>query len=187
MGYHHNKMLTYDEYRAFEFDDDDAFVYELINGEIVKKASPTFQHQRISRKITVLFDRYLAEHPIGEVFYAPLDVVLDNFNAPQPDVFFVSHERSFILNEAEGIVIGTPDLIVEIISPGSIRRDRYEKKERYEEAGVCEFWLVDANNRSIEVFNLIENRYELSSLAEQHGAVQSTVLAGLEIAISQIM
>ncbi len=177
------KKLTYKEFRALEFDDNDFSRYELINGEIVKKSSPSLQHQRISRKLVVAIDNYLTTNPIGEVFAAPLDVVLEEHEAPQPDIFFVSKDRDFVLNEAEGVVIGTPDLIVEIISPTSVRRDRYDKKELYERYGVREYWLVDPQNRSIEVFAFINNRYQLHSFADAEGKAISAVLPGFEVEV----
>ena len=82
------KKMTYSEFRAMEFDDNDPFQYELIGGEIVRKSSPTIRHQRILRKLVVAIDNYLTQNPIGEVFSAPLDVVLEEHTAPQPDVFF---------------------------------------------------------------------------------------------------
>jgi len=181
------KKLSYAEFRAMEFDDNDPYQYELIEGEIVRKSSPTIRHQRISRKMVVAIDNYLTENPIGEVFSAPLDVVLEEHTAPQPDVFFVSKGREFILNEEEGVVIGTPDLIVEIISPGSAKRDRYEKKELYERFGVREFWLADPNNRTIEVFAFSENTYRLQGFADAENKAISIVLPGFEVDVAKLM
>ncbi len=182
------KKYTYAEFRALEFPDNDLFNYELLDGEIVQKPSPSLQHQRISRKLIVAIDNYLTQNPVGEVFHAPLDVVLEDRSAPQPDVFFVSKERDFILDEKEGVVIGTPDLIVEIISPSSVQRDRYQKKELYERFAVREFWLVDPQNRSIEIFTLAQNQYQLHAFADESGnTVTSLVLPGLEISVTQIM
>lgn len=177
------KKLTYKEFRALEFEDNDFARYELLNGEIVKKSSPSLQHQRISGNIYFAMRNYLVANPIGEVFAAPLDVVLEEHEAPQPDVFFVSKDRDFVLNEAEGVVIGTPDLIVEIISPTSVRRDRHDKKDLYEHCGVREYWLIDPQNRSIEVFAYTNNRYQLHSFADAEGKAVSAVLPDFEIEV----
>lgn len=86
------------------------------------------------------------------------------------------------------MVIGTPDLIVEIISPSSVQRDRYQKKELYERFAVREFWLVDPQNRSIEIFTLAQNQYQLHAFADETGAsIASTVLPGLEISVPKLM
>lgn len=180
------KKMTYAEYRALEFEDTDNFQYELLNGEVVKKASPTVQHQRISMRLIAALLRHLSDHPVGEIFHAPLDVVLSDLNAPQPDVIFICNERLHIINEQEQVIIGAPDLLIEIISTGSIKRDRIEKKDLYEQFGVPEFWLVDPNNRSVEVYQMLENRYRVFAFAAEVGKVQSAVLAGFELDIDDI-
>lgn len=180
------KKVTYAEYRQLEFDDDDNFQYELLNGEVVRKASPTVQHQRIARRLVKAFEKYLDEKPVGELLFAPLDVVLDDYNSPQPDIFIIRSARKHIVDEQEQIVRGAPDLVVEIISPGSIRRDRFDKKDLYEQAGVPEFWIVDPNNRSIEVHTLQEERYKVFAFAAETGKVQSSVLEGFEFEVADI-
>ncbi len=180
------KKMTWAEYRALEFEDTDNFQYELLNGEIVKKASPTVQHQRISMRLIAAFLQHLSGKDIGEIFHAPLDVVLDDFNVPQPDVIFIRKERGHIIHEQEQVIIGAPDILVEIISGGSIKRDRIEKKDLYEQFGVPEFWIVDPNNRSVEVYQLQERRYKLFAFAAETGKVQSSVLAGLELEVAEI-
>lgn len=94
------KKHTYAEFRSLEFPDNDLSNYELLDGEIVQEPSPSLQHQRISRKIVVAIDNYLTQNPIGEVFSAPLDVVLEDRTAPQPDVF--SCRKSAISSSTSG-------------------------------------------------------------------------------------
>ena len=180
------KKMTWAEYRALEFGDTDNFQYELLNGEIVKKASPTVLHQRIIRRVVKLFEKYLDANPSGELFFAPLDVALDDFNVPQPDVIFIRKERGHIIHEQEQVIMGAPDILVEIISGGSIKRDRIEKKDLYEQFGVAEFWIVDPNNRSVEVYQLEDDRYKLFAFAAETGKVQSSVLEGLELEVAEI-
>lgn len=180
------KMLTYKEYREMEFDDDDNFQYELINGELMKKASPTIEHQRLVRKIAFAIEKHLESNPVGEVFFAPLDVVLDDHNVPQPDVFYVGKDKEYILNETEQVVIGIPDIIVEILSPGSVKRDRIIKKKIYEQFGVPEFWLVDPSYNNVEIFHLVGGAYELADFIEVAGTVKSTVLTGFELPLDKI-
>lgn len=178
------KKLTYAEFRALDFEENDNGYYELLEGEIVRKDSVTIQHQRVSGNLFVKIDNYLTQNPIGEVFSAPLDVVLEDRTAPQPDVFFVAKDRDFILDEKEGVVIGTPDLIIEIISPSSVQRDRYQKKEIYQRFAVREFWLIDPQNRSIEIFTLAQNQYQLHAFADETGAsIGSVVLPGFEVSV----
>ncbi len=180
------KKLTYREFRELEFDDNDTYWYELINGELVQKQSPSIRHQRISRKIERALDNYAEKTQSGELFHAPLDVVLDDYNAYHPDVFFIKKERSFILDNKEQVVIGSPDLVVEILSKSTAVYDKGAKRETYERNGVREYWLVDPRNKSVEVYGLIEQRYKLIAYQEETGMVKSAVLEGFELDIEKI-
>ena len=180
------KLLTYQEYREMEFDEDDNFQYELLNGILVRKSSPTIQHQRISGNIYFRMRLFVEEKQAGEVFTAPLDVVLDEHNAPQPDVFYVSKDKKYILDEQEQVIIGTPDIIVEVLSPGTGKHDRILKKKIYERSGVPEYWIVDPLYRSVEIFKLKDGRYELLDYLEESGTVKSDVLKGFELPLDKI-
>src|SRR5438034_8433140 len=83
-------------------------------------------------------------------------------------------------------IFGTPDLLVELISPSSVRRDRYEKKDLYARFGVKEYWIGDPANKALEILTLKEGRYELHYCAEEKGKLASLVLAGLEFDLSDI-
>ena len=122
--------------------------------------------------------RHVEAHKLGEVFFAPLDVVLDETNVVQPDIIFVATASAGILDRRG--VMGAPDLAVEIISPTSLRRDRYDKRELYARFGVKEFWLADVANQSIEVLSLQESAYRLLCCATPEGRVRSEVLPGFE-------
>ncbi|MDZ7933992.1 MAG: Uma2 family endonuclease [Emticicia sp.] len=140
------KRTTYAEFRQMEFDEDDRYHYELINGEIVKKSAPSPQHQRLSRNLFRQLDNIILAKKMGEIFYAPIDVFLDEHCVPQPDLVFVSQDNIHRITK-DGIEC-VPDLVVEIISPSSVIRDRVEKKNIYERFGVKEFWLIDPQNDS---------------------------------------
>jgi Uma2 family endonuclease len=180
------QKLTYQEYREMEFDDNDPYLYELLKGTLVKKSSPTLIHQRISRKLLFTFETYILQKKCGEIFYAPLDVVLDEENAPQPDLVYVSNENSAVLNEEELVIVGTPDLVIEILSPGTAKRDKTLKKDIYGQFGVKEYWLVDPGNKTIEVYTLQNNRYELFAFADAEENVKSALLPDLAFALTTI-
>ncbi len=181
-----HKKLTYKEFREMEFDDNDPFEYELINGELVKKQSPTFRHQRISTIIENLLFNYAQKTKAGMMLHAPLDVVLDDGNAYHPDVFFIKAERSFVINEAEQIIIGAPDLVVEILSKGTAIYDKGDKKDTYEKYGVREFWLVDPLSKSVEIYAYVEQQFKLTQYAAESGTMKSLVLEGLEFQVEDI-
>jgi Uma2 family endonuclease len=113
-----------------------------------------------------------------------VDVVLDAENAVQPDLVFISRANLGIIQHRA--IFGTPDLPVELVSPSSVRRDRYDKKELYARFGVKEYWIGDPANQALEVLTLKEGRYELLGCAEGKGKLTSPVLAGLEFDLSEI-
>ncbi len=180
------QKVTYQAFREMDFPDGDTFLYELLNGVIVRKSAPHIIHQRILRKLVRRFEDFILEAGAGEVFFAPVDVVLSNENAPQSDLVFVSKHNTAILNVEEGIINGVPDLVVEIIFPGSVKRDRIEKMAIYEQFKIKEYWLVDPNNQSIEIYTLQNDKYALHAFADATEKVQSVVLAGLEVDAAEV-
>lgn len=164
----------------------DTSIYELINGEIIRRASPSSPHQRVSFRLSVEFGIYNKKKKAGEFLAAPFDVFFDEYTAGvQPDLLFVSNERAFIVQPNNGIV-GAPDLIVEIISPGTVDRDRIIKKDVNERFGVQEYWIADPAYHSVEVHILENNRYQLFSFAEAKGKITSSLLPGFSLDVSKV-
>ncbi len=180
------KRLTYQDFKNWEFDENDPDWYELINGELVRKQSPTLRHQRISRKIERLLDAFALRTDSGEMLHAPLDVFLDDGNVYHPDVFFVKKDRDFIFDLKEQVVMGAPDVVFEILSKSTAAEDRGPKMENYEKYGVREYWLVDPQKRSIEVYGLVNQRYRLIQYAEETGKIKSQTLAGFEMEVAEL-
>ncbi|MBI5917712.1 MAG: Uma2 family endonuclease [Bacteroidetes bacterium] len=179
-----SKKITVEDFLQMEFEGEDAY-YELINGEIVKKAAPSPRHQEASVLLTSKLVNHVLPNKLGKIFNAPIDVFLDEYNHVQPDILFISTENQGIIDYKDGI-LGVPDLIVEIISPGSFAIDRFEKKNAYEHAGVREYWLVDPNNLSVEIYKNIGQQFELAQVASEEGKLQSIVLAGFELDIQAL-
>jgi Uma2 family endonuclease len=168
--------LTYAEFQHLDLPEGDTHIYELIKGEIVKRSSPNTPHQRTSFLLSTEFGIYNRQKKVGQFFTAPYDVYLDEYNAGiQPDLIFVSNERNFVIRENNGIV-GAPDLVVEILSKGTMNKDRGDKMEVYEQFAIREYWAVDSQNRSIEVYQMQENRYRLFAFAADEAVVRSSVL-----------
>ena len=180
------KRLTYQKFRNLEFDDNDNFWYELINGELVRKQAPTIQHQRISGEIEFALKTFERKTQSGIMLHAPSDVILDDGNAYHPDIFFIKKERYFIIDEAEQIVIGAPDLVIEILSKSTAVYDKGDKKDTYEKYGVREYWLVDPKKKSIEVYSLKEERFRLTAYFEGSGTLKSAVLEDFEMDIAKV-
>ncbi len=180
------KKITVKEFLQMEFEGEDAY-YELINGEIVKKSSPSLRHQETSQNINFEMLKFVRTKKMGKVFTAPTDVYLDDYTHLIPDLFFVSKKNKNILDYGgEGIVRGAPDLIVEILSPSSTLKDRFDKKNIYEKRGVREYWIVDPNNKTIEIYENKKGVYEPFSFAAGEGKVASKVLKGLELEVKGI-
>lgn len=173
------EKIRWPEFREMELDEADAYLYELIDGKIMKRNHPGLKHQRVLGRLYALFNAFVLSGNVGEVLFAPFGVILDEFNDVQPDLIFVSENQKSILRE-DGIH-GVPELLVEIISPTSVTRDRVRKKAVYERLGVAEYWLVDPQNGSIEVYERTDVGYELFSDSETNPVVKSKVLAGLEV------
>ena len=123
--------------------------YELIDGEFVLVASPSPEHQRLSRGLFLRFQRVVGDGGLGEVFYAPLDVRLADGSIVQPDVIVVLHDRAQIV--ADKLIEGAPSLLVEIESPSSRAVDWRRKAGVYARTGVPEYWRVEPEARAITV------------------------------------
>ena len=174
--------ITVREFLDMDFEE--GYLYELINGEIMKHASPSTLHQRTSRKLLRQMDNFVVEHNLGEVFYAPYDVLLDEENLALPDLVFVSAARAHIVGPNR--IEGAPDLVVEILSPGNWKIDRGDKMKIYERFGVAEYWIVDPRSQSIEVYVLRDGDYDLAWAAAESGEIESGVLPGFKLDIQQV-
>jgi Uma2 family endonuclease len=126
---------------------------ELVHGFVREPPAPRYGHQSLLTHLGALLDRHVRERHLGQVCVAPVDVVLDEPAAlvVQPDIIFVTTDRLSIVRER---VFGPPDLVVEVLSPGTARRDRTTKLAWYRRYGVRECWLVDLRTRSLEVVEL---------------------------------
>lgn len=129
---------------------------ELLNGKIVMMSSPSVNHNRVASNIFYSFRSYLKGKSC-ETFSDGVDVYLTKNDRVIPDIMIVC-DKSII--KPDGIH-GAPDLVVEVLSPGTAKNDRGYKKDLYEKAGVREYWLVDPNMRSIEAYLLSEGKYIL--------------------------
>ena len=167
-----------------EMDVESGFIYELINGEIVKKSAPSPKHQKASGKLFRALSTFVEQKQLGEVLYAPLDVFLGEYNSLQPDLLFVAKAREEIITENG--VEGAPDLIVEILSPSTMKNDRGDKMKIYRQHQVREYWIVDPKNQSIEVYQLQNNEYDLASFAVEEGEINSLVLEGFSLNVKPL-
>lgn len=174
------KRWTYEDYYGL----DDTQRYEVIGGNLLMAPAPDTWHQEWSRELFHIIDRHVRNRKAGKVFYAPLDVVLDETNTVQPDIVFVASANVEIIQRRA--IFGSPDLLVELISPSSVQRDRYVKRQLYARFGVKEYWIGDPANKALEILTLKKGHYELRCCAEEKGLLTSQVLAGLKFDLSDI-
>jgi Uma2 family endonuclease len=134
---------------------------QLINGEFVESPAPTINHQTVIKVLFRAADE-LERQGKGTAFFAPVDVYLRETETYQPDVVFISNNRSAIIGEKK--IEGAPDIVMEILSPSTAYYDLRHKKQVYGETGVLEYWIVDPMERTVEVFT---NRDGEFCLAEE--------------------
>jgi Uma2 family endonuclease len=176
--------LTYDDFMLFP---DDGMRHELIDGEHYVSPSPNIRHQGISGSLFLLLGAWLETHPIGRVFYAPLDVVFSRFDVVEPDLLFLSAARAAEALQGDFVRV-VPELVVEILSKDTRKRDETIKRLLYERAGVAEYWLVDPRTDVIRVYRQARARFaRAAELSREAGDVLATpLLPGLEMPLSRI-
>jgi Uma2 family endonuclease len=151
---------------------------ELIEGEIIVMTSPNVIHQRL---ILLLADLVRRLMPNGEAFIAPLDVRLDMHNVFQPDLIWVAQDSKCTITEQR--LEGAPDLVVEILSPGTLRRDKTVKFLLYEKHGVREYWMIDPTG-AIEVWALQGKEFAYQGAFKAGESFVSPVLSGATVDVS---
>jgi len=163
---------------------DESERYEIYDGQLIPMApSPDFHHQEIAANLHLLLSGFVRPRQLGKLVFAPADVVLSDDNVVQPDLLFIAKENLGIIQKQ---VHGAPDLVVEILSPSTLRYDRQNKLELYARFGVKEYWIVDPANRSLEILVFEGNRFAVHSIAAETGLAESKVLPGLSIDVAHI-
>ncbi len=157
--------------------------YEIIAGlRYDFLSSPKYVHQKILTNFHLGFHAACSMN--GEILLAPMDVHFDEDNIVQPDVIYIANENLGIIRD--GFVFGVPDLLVEILSESTGRRDKTVKKALYERSGVREYWLVDPIYRIVEQFVLTDQRYQLEATLTEEERLTSPTIPCLTIELSAI-
>jgi Uma2 family endonuclease len=165
---------------------DDGNRYEIIEGELFVSCAPNLMHQTVSMNLGVNIKNYLSRNPIGVVWATP-GVILSKFSGVIPDLVFVSNDRRAEIASGDRIT-GAPDLMIEIVSPGTEneRRDRVAKRQLYGRHGVREYWVVDPYQRTVEVYVLEGQTLKLRATYSEADALASSVLPGFSCAVEEI-
>jgi len=175
--------LTYDDYVQFP---DDGKRHEIIEGDHYMTPAPKAKHQTAALNLSLAIGGFVKNHGLGLVFIAPFDLILSDENVVQPDLLFVSAARTAIVTEDN--VQGAPDLVIEILSELSRKKDEVTKRKLYERFGVQEYWVVDPELEIVKIFKLAQEKYgravELSK--ETNDVLTTELLAGFSLAVSEI-
>lgn len=174
------RKYTYDDY--LKIPDDKR--YELIEGELIMTPSPVPYHQWISKNIEFELEKFVREKNLGKVFDAPCDVYLDEENVIQPDILFISKERLNIITDKN--IRGAPDLVIEILSEATAYRDLVKKKRLYAKHGVKEYWIIDPEEKTVEIYSLKEGVFVVTQSFTEKDVLKSPMLLGLEINLTKV-
>lgn len=156
---------------------------QLIAGRIIHDPAPAYRHQRVLMNLVLALGEEVRRAADGELLCAPIDVELGPHDVFQPEIVYISRERSAIITERR--IVGAPDLVIDIISPSSAYLDRNIKRRVYERTGVCEYWIVEAAVEAVDV--LVNGRAGfVGTRVTGDASIASPVLPGLAITVSSI-
>ena len=176
--------LTYDDYLLFP---DDGKRHELIDGEHYVTPSPSVGHQQISGNLHLAIGTWIEQHPSGKLFYAPLDVIFSNVDIVEPDLLYISNQRA-AENGGHTHVRVVPELVIEIASRGTRKRDETIKRHLYERTGVDEYWVIDPDIDVVRVYRRAEGHFAraVELARERHDILTTPLMRGLEVPLERI-
>lgn len=173
---------TYEDYARLP---DDGRRYEVIGGYLYVSPAPRPNHQQIIVQLAHALTAFANQNRAGQIYVAPIDVILPGLASPvQPDILFIAGERLDIVKE--NLIEGAPDLIVEVLSPGNPDYVRRTKYELYAEAQVKEYWIVDPESCTVDVFALRGSLYVPFGHFGPGGVIQSELLSELHIPLDDV-
>jgi Uma2 family endonuclease len=164
--------FTYEDLAGFP---DDGRRHEIVGGDHYVTPSPNVKHQAVLGNLMTALRNSLELDPRGFVFAAPLDVVLSDLDVVEPDLIYISRERRAILTDQN--VRGAPDLLVEILSPGTRKTDEVVKRKVYEHYGIAEYWVVDPELDTIKIYRRERDAFvRAAELSSEHADILTTPL-----------
>ncbi|HEY3367967.1 MAG TPA: Uma2 family endonuclease [Symbiobacteriaceae bacterium] len=158
--------------------------YEVLEGDLRMVPAPGFLHQQVLSNLHSAMNAFVKQRDLGRVYFAPLDVILDEDSVVQPDLLVILKEHLSII-KPEG-VRGAPDLVVEVLSPATAHRDRGVKRRLYGRYGVQEYWLVDPQERTVEVMRLSDGLLETVSLYAAGAGLHSPLFPDLTLTLDDV-
>ncbi|MDH4065921.1 MAG: Uma2 family endonuclease [Acidobacteriota bacterium] len=176
------RRLTYDDFVRFP---DDGRRHEIIDGVHYVTPSPVTRHQLLVGRLHFALESYLRVNPgTGQVFLAPFDVVLSNWDVVEPDLLLIAADQPGILTAKN--VQGPPALVIEVLSPGTRARDEQLKRALFERTGVREYWLVDPDTNCVGVLRRGESGFAASITGAAEGWLETPLLPGFRLSIAEL-
>jgi Uma2 family endonuclease len=172
---------TYEDYAAIP---EDGHCYDVVEGVLYMLPPRSPSHQETVVAFTTCLHEYVKTAKLGEVYVGPLDVELNQRNIVQPDVLVVLNERLDRITETH--IVGAPDLVIEITASNTDNHDYGEKWEAYASAGVPEYWVVTAEELTIELLILDGSEYRSLGLFIGPAKLPSQVLPNLPVSVEQL-
>ncbi|WP_010531682.1 Uma2 family endonuclease [Lentibacillus jeotgali] len=172
--------LTYDDYASI----DDGNRYELVNGQLeLMSPAPSVTHQMISFQL----QKHIAESCESDyiILHAPVDVILADNEVRQPDLVLIHRSRMNILSNRG--VTGPPDLVVEILSPSTLKRDKIDKLNTYVKFGIPEYWIIEPKAGFLEQYSLYNEQYSLINIFQEDEHITSPAIPCLAFTMTDIM
>jgi Uma2 family endonuclease len=158
--------------------------YQLVQGRFHMSPAPNRFHQQIVGQIYRTIANFLETHPLGTVYISPIDVYLTDIDVYQPDIAYVSKARAAILSD-RGIE-GAPDLLVEVLSPGTDALDKGTKRDIYARTGVKELWLVDPATLTVQIFGLQEDADTPRISYDSQAQITTPLIPGLVLRAAEV-
>ncbi len=165
---------------------DDSNRYELIGGELFVSRAPGISHQRVVLNLELSLSRYLGDNPIG-ILVPGAGAIFSDYDAVIPDLAFVRNERWDQVVTGEKFT-GALDIVIEVVSPGAEnrRRDLLVKRQLYGKYGVLEYWVVDSENRLVEVYRLQEDRLASVATLRNSDEITTPLLPEFRLSVNTI-
>jgi Uma2 family endonuclease len=170
------------DYSDLQATPDDGKRYQLVHGALFVNPSPSPIHQRVSRRLERQLEDYFHPRSLGEVFDAPIDVILSAHDVFVPDLVVVADPSHISRRGIEK----PPLLVVEILSPSTSSVDRGVKATRYAELGVQHYWIVDIDSRQIECYELQDGTFQLLIEAREDAPLMHPAWEGLVIDLAAL-
>lgn len=173
--------LNYHDFCALP---DDGKRYEILDGDLYMSPSPRTVHQRVLVRLGRLLSDHVDGKRLGEVFFAPFDVILSDNDIVEPDLIFVTDANRSIITEDN--IRGAPDLLIEVLSRTRPELDTRDKRAIYARCGVPFYWIVDPHKRRVVELQLVEKAYATVAELSEKDTFKPRLFPELTIPLQRI-